>query len=109
MGVAVAVVVVVVVRIVVCMTVRIAVRVLSMRGRVKGRALLLAVRQTLDAHAARGGGPVGMFDLRLPRAAQGYFLGASGELRPAWAALGLRSAVFDKDTEPHVLLPPLPA
>lgn len=78
-------------------------------GRVKGRALLLAVRQALDAHAARGGGPVEMFDLRLPRAAQGYFWGAGGELRPAWAALGLRTAVFDKDTEPHILLPPLHA
>ena len=74
-------------------------------GRVKGRALLLAVREALTASDTRqkllaeNG-----FALRLPKAVQGYFWGARGELRPAWATLGLRAVAFEKQAEPQILL-----
>ena len=44
------------------------------------------------------------FALRLPKAVQGYFWGARGELRPAWADLGLRAVAFEKQAEPQILL-----
>ncbi|MEG6503552.1 radical SAM protein, partial [Desulfovibrio sp. 1214_IL3152] len=45
--------------------------------------------------AVAAGGPYGEFSapvlsaMRLPRSCQGYIWGTRGELRPAWAALGL--------------------
>lgn len=75
-------------------------------GRVKGRALLLAAREALQAAAVQQNYlPQSGFALRLPRAMQGFFWGAGGDLRPAWAALGLRAVTFEADVEPHLLLP----
>ena len=76
-------------------------------GRVKGRALLLAVRERLQAPDAQQKflAECG-FALCLPRAMQGFFWGAGGELRPTWAALGLRAVAFEKECEPQVLLTP---
>ncbi|GHU95714.1 hypothetical protein AGMMS49974_07800 [Deltaproteobacteria bacterium] len=51
--------------------------------RVMARALLMAVRQEAD----RGR----LFALDAPLRCQGYFWGHRGELRAAWAALGLGS------------------
>ena len=79
-------------------------------GRVKGRALLLAVREALQAPDMRQKFlPECGFGLRLPRAMQGFFWGAGGELRPAWKALGLRALAFESTCEPQLLLgsPPL--
>ncbi len=74
-------------------------------GRVKGRALLLAVREALQAPDLRLKFlPECGFALRLPRAMQGFFLGAGGELRPAWAALGLRAVSFEEESKPQILL-----
>ena len=69
-------------------------------GRVKGRALLLAVREVLGEGAAI---PAAQFDLLLPRAAQGFFWGAKGELRARWAALGLRTVSFDDKISPQLV------
>lgn len=69
-------------------------------GRVKGRALLLAVRELLGAGAAT---PATHFDLQLPRSAQGFFWGAKGELRAKWAALGLRTVFFDDKISPQLV------
>lgn len=69
-------------------------------GRVKGRALLLAVRELLGENAAT---PAAQFDLQLPRSAQGFFWGAKGELRARWAALGLRTVSFDDNTSPQLV------
>ena len=69
-------------------------------GRVKGRALLLAVRELLGASAAT---PVTHFDMQLPRSAQGFFWGAKGELRARWAALGLRTVFFDDKISPQLV------
>lgn len=69
-------------------------------GRVKGRALLLAVREVLGEGAAI---PAAQFDLLLPRAAQGFFWGAKGELRARWAALGLRTVFFDDNISPQLV------
>ena len=57
----------------------------ALGARVMGRALLATVRSL----AARA--PAGRLAERLeaPRACQGYFWGHAGELRSAWAALGL--------------------
>ena len=75
-------------------------------GRVKGRALLLAVREALQAAATEQDIlPECGFALRLPRAMQGFFWGAGGDLRPAWAALGLRAVAFEAEIEPQVVLP----
>ena len=68
-------------------------------GRVKGRALLLAVRELLGESVAT---PAAQFDLYLPRSAQGSFWGAKGELRARWAALGLRTVVFDDAATPQL-------
>ena len=79
-------------------------------GRVKGRALLLAVREALQAPDMRQKFlPECGFGLRLPRAMQGFFWGAGGELRPSWMALGLRALTFESACEPQLLLgsPPL--
>ena len=79
-------------------------------GRVKGRALLLAVREALQAPDIRQKFlPECGFGLRLPRAMQGFFWGAGGELRPSWMALGLRALTFESACEPQLLLgsPPL--
>ena len=74
-------------------------------GRVKGRALLLAVREALQAPDLRLKSlPESGFALRLPRAMQGFFWGAGGELRPAWAALGLRAVSFEEESKPQILL-----
>lgn len=74
-------------------------------GRVKGRALLLAVRESLTASAARQKWlEENGFALRLPRVVQGFFWGARGELRAAWAALGLRAVAFEELTQPQILL-----
>lgn len=74
-------------------------------GRVKGRALLLAVREALQAQNMRQKLlPECGFALRLPRAMQGFFWGAGGELRPAWAALGLRAVAFEEESMPQLLL-----
>ena len=74
-------------------------------GRVKGRALLLAVREALQAPDLRQKFlPECGFALRLPRAMQGFFWGAGGELRPAWAALGLRAVSFEEESKPQILL-----
>ena len=74
-------------------------------GRVKGRALLLAVREALQAPDLRQKFlPESGFALRLPRAMQGFFWGAGGELRPAWAALGLRAVSFEEESKPQILL-----
>ena len=76
-------------------------------GRVKGRALVLAVREALQSLAAKQQGlSAGGFAQRLPRAMQGFFWGAGGELRPAWVALGLRGLAFEEDIEPQMLLVP---
>lgn len=75
-------------------------------GRVMGRALLLAVREVLAGYAQGQGLSAPVFDLRLPRAAQGFFWGARGELRPAWAALGLRTAMFAGEAAPELVLAP---
>lgn len=69
-------------------------------GRVKGRALLLAVRELLGEGAAT---PATPFDLLLPRSAQGFFWGAKGELRASWAALGLRTVSFDDAATPKLV------
>jgi len=69
-------------------------------GRVKGRALLLAVKDLLGEAAS---GPDYRFDLHLPRSVQGFFWGAGGELRAPWSALGLRSVFFDNDSEPQLV------
>ncbi|WP_411329841.1 radical SAM protein [Desulfovibrio desulfuricans] len=69
-------------------------------GRVKGRALLLAVRELLGENAAT---PATHFDLLLPRSAQGFFWGAKGELRARWAALGLRTVSFDDNISPQLV------
>ena len=69
-------------------------------GRVKGRALLLAVREVLGEGATT---PAAQFDLLLPRAAQGFFWGAKGELRARWAALGLRTVFFDDNISPQLV------
>ena len=74
-------------------------------GRVMGRALLLAVREALQMAAAEQDFlPECGFALRLPRAMQGFFWGAGGDLRPAWAALGLRAVAFEAEIEPQVVL-----
>lgn len=74
-------------------------------GRVKGRALLLAVREVLQSTGMRQKFlPEHGFALRLPRAMQGFFWGAGGELRPAWAALGLCALTFEGECEPQILL-----
>lgn len=74
-------------------------------GRVKGRALLLAVREALQTPDLRQKFlPESGFALRLPRAMQGFFWGAGGELRPAWAALGLRAVSFEEESQPQILL-----
>ena len=74
-------------------------------GRVKGRALLLAVGEALQAPDLRQKFlPESGFALRLPRAMQGFFWGAGGELRPAWAALGLRAVSFEEESNPQILL-----
>ena len=76
-------------------------------GRVKGRALVLAVREALQSLAAKQQGlSAGGFALRLPRAMQGFFWGAGGDLRPVWAALGLRALAFEEGIEPQLLLMP---
>ena len=76
-------------------------------GRVKGRALLLAVREALQAPAVkREFLPECGFALRLPRAMQGFLWGAGGELRPTWAALGLRAVAFEEACAPQILLTP---
>lgn len=69
-------------------------------GRVKGRALLLAMSELLGA-----GGPdhPRPFALHLPRATQGFFWGAGGELRDRWSALGLRSVIFDDGAAPQLV------
>lgn len=72
-------------------------------GRVKGRAMLLAVRELLGENAAT---PAMHFDLLLPRSAQGFFWGAKGELRARWTALGLRTAVFDDAAMPQLVFIP---
>ena len=69
-------------------------------GRVKGRALLLAVRELLGASAATSATP---FDLLLPRSVQGFFWGAKGELRVRWAELGLRTVIFDDAATPQLV------
>lgn len=69
-------------------------------GRVKGRALLLAVRELLGESAAN---PASQFDLQLPRSAQGFFWGAKGELRDRWKALGLRTVFFDDNSTPQLV------
>ncbi len=53
----------------------------ALGARIMGRALLATVRE-----AARG---ELLSHLEAPRACQGHFWGNKGELRPAWAALGL--------------------
>ena len=68
-------------------------------GRVKGRALLLAVKELLGESAAT---PAPPFDLLLPRSAQGFFWGAKGELRTRWAELGLRTVIFDDAATPQL-------
>ena len=68
-------------------------------GRVKGRALLLAVKELLGASAAT---PATPFDLLLPRYVQGFFWGAKGELRARWAELGLRTVIFDDAATPQL-------
>lgn len=74
-------------------------------GRVKGRALLLAVCEALQAPDLRQKFlPESGFALRLPRAMRGFFWGAGGELRPAWAALGLRAVSFEEEGKPQILL-----
>ena len=74
-------------------------------GRVKGRALLLAVREALQAPDLRQKFlPESGFALRVPRAMQGFLWGAGGELRPAWAALGLRAVSFEEEGKPQILL-----
>ena len=74
-------------------------------GRVKGRALLLAMREALQAPDLRQKFlPESGFALRLPRAMQGFFWGAGGELRHAWAALGLRAVSFEEESNPQILL-----
>lgn len=74
-------------------------------GRVKGRALLLAMREALQAPDLRQKFlPESGFALRLPRAMQGFFWGAEGELRHAWAALGLRAVSFEEESNPQILL-----
>lgn len=74
-------------------------------GRVKGRALLLAVREALQSSAEQQNYlPECGFALRLPRAMQGFFWGAGGELRPVWAALGLRAVAFEEKCAPQLLL-----
>ena len=79
-------------------------------GRVKGRALLLAVREALHAPAVQQNFlPECGFVLRLPRAMQGFFWGAGGELRPVWAALGLRAVAFEENCEAQLLLTQPPA
>lgn len=72
----------------------------ALGARVMGRSLLLAVGEALTGLGAER---PRTFDLRLPRAAQGCFWGTGGELRPAWAALGLR-AVFFADAAPPELV-----
>ena len=69
-------------------------------GRVKGRALLLAVKELLGESAAT---PAPPFDLLLPRSAQGFFWGAKGELRTRWAELGLRTVIFDDAATPQLV------
>lgn len=71
----------------------------SLGSRVMGRALLLAVRRAVEAAGETSGAscvPV-LSELRLPGACQGYIWGTRGELRPAWAGLGLepKNARFD--------------
>lgn len=60
----------------------------ALGARVMGRALLTTVRNL--AARAPGGRPAQR--LEAPRACQGYFWGHAGELRSAWAALGLDPA-----------------
>ncbi len=72
----------------------------ALGSRVMGRALLLAVRRALAALAASPGGDAlsassGMaasprlHALHVPPSCQGYIWGTRGELRSAWAGLGL--------------------
>ena len=97
-------------------------------GRVRGRALLLAVRQALAGATPQSAPPSAsrhepghesglapghesghapasalLFDLHLPRSSQGFFWGAGGELRGQWLALGLRSVYFDDKVEPQLV------
>lgn len=58
----------------------------ALGARVMARALLLRVRRALAA-----GNPKELVRLEVPRRCQGFFWGARGELRPAWAALGLHA------------------
>lgn len=55
-------------------------------ARVMARALLRHVRQALAERGLQR-----LTRLEAPRRCQGFFWGARGELRPAWAALGLAS------------------
>lgn len=63
----------------------------ALGSRVMGRALLLAVRRALDALAASSGmaAPPRLRALHVPPSCQGYIWGMRGELRSAWAGLGL--------------------
>ena len=77
-------------------------------GRVRGRALLLAVKDALAGAAhpsASSHAPTSapLFDLHLPRSVQGFFWGASGELRERWSALGLRSVFFHHKAEAQIV------
>ncbi|WP_291441318.1 radical SAM protein [Desulfovibrio sp.] len=71
----------------------------SLGSRVMGRALLRAVCRAVETAGDASGAscaPV-LSHLRLPKSCQGYIWGTRGELRPAWAALGLepKNARFD--------------
>lgn len=77
-------------------------------GRVRGRALLLAVEAVLAGagrKAASRHAPTSapLFDLHLPRSVQGFFWGSGGELRERWSALGLRSVFFDHKAEAQIV------
>ena len=72
----------------------------ALGSRVMGRGLLLAVRHILNVRVPDSSAPA--FELLLPRAAQGCLWGHRGELRAAWAALGLHGVRFVEDAAPAV-------
>ena len=63
----------------------------ALGSRIMGRALLLAVRRALATLAASSGmaAPPRLQSLHVPPSCQGYIWGMRGELRAAWAGLGL--------------------
>lgn len=81
----------------------------ALGARVQALALLHAVDNALRQARRHGGLPASAaLDVTLPRRLQGMYAGHGGELRPAWAALGVTRIGFHADRQ-RISIRPLTA